>query len=176
MWHSLYCSIHLPKGAALGVESRLPMHWPGRFAVYDVLRMLNKASLVIWGGSSGNLEKLQNNVNWEFVHSRVDQMVKRCLEVPSRITVVREEHFVSPKARPSFSLSSPEFRTDSLRRPCTPGLMRPLSLLCGLRVCCWSHSMSRRNCHTAVQQNQHNLSALSAANFWVYAQQASFVA
>jgi len=31
----------------LGVESRLPMRWPGRFAVYDVLRMLNKASLVI---------------------------------------------------------------------------------------------------------------------------------
>ncbi len=51
----------------------------------------------------------------EFVHSLVDQMVKRCLEVPSRITVVREEHFVSPKARPSFPLSSPEFRTDSLR-------------------------------------------------------------
>ncbi len=54
----------------------------------------------------------------EFVHSRVDRLMKRCLEVPSRITVVREEHFVPPKARPSFSLLSPRFRTDSLRCPC----------------------------------------------------------
>jgi len=37
---------HLPKGATLSVESRLPMHWPGRYAVFDALRMLNKASLV----------------------------------------------------------------------------------------------------------------------------------
>ena len=34
-------------------------------------------------------------------------MVNGRLEVPSRITVVREEHFVSPKAQPSFSLLSP---------------------------------------------------------------------
>ena len=39
----------------------------------------------------------------EFAHSHFDRLMKRCLEVPSRITVVREEHFVSPKARPSFS-------------------------------------------------------------------------
>ncbi len=49
-------------------------------------------------------------------------MVKRRLEVPSRITVVREEHFVSPKARPSFSLLSPDFHTDSLRFPREPNL------------------------------------------------------
>ena len=58
----------------------------------------------------------------EFAYSHVDQMVKRCLEVPFCITVVREEHFVSPKARPSLSLSSPEFRTDSLRRLCSANL------------------------------------------------------
>ncbi len=46
-------------------------------------------------------------------------------------------------------------------------LMRPLSLVCGLSVCCWSHSMSRRHCHTAVHQSQHNFSALSVA--WGFA-------
>ncbi len=54
----------------------------------------------------------------ELLHSHFDQMVKGRLEVPSRITVVRERDFVSPKARPSFSLLSPRFRTDSLRCSC----------------------------------------------------------
>ena len=33
--------------------------------------------------------------------------------------------------------------------------MQILSLLCGLKVCCEPHSIFRRHCHTAVQQNQH---------------------
>ena len=41
--------------------------------------------------------------------------------------------------------------------------MRPLSLVCGLRVCCWSHSISGRQCFAAAAQAQHNLSALSVA-------------
>ena len=32
-----------------------------------------------------------------------------------------------------------------------------LSLVCGLRVCCWYHSMSRRNWHIPVEQDKHSL-------------------
>ncbi len=50
-------------------------------------------------------------------------MVKRGLEVPSRITVVPQRDFVSPQTRPSFSLLFPEFPTDSLRFPCEGNLL-----------------------------------------------------
>jgi len=41
--------------------------------------------------------------------------------------------------------------------------MQPLSLICGWRGCYCSHSIFRRHWHTAIEPNQHNLSALSGA-------------
>lgn len=38
-----------------------------------------------------------------------------------------------------------------------------LSLLWGLRGCCWAHSIFARPCHIAVGQNQHSLLALLVA-------------
>ena len=51
----------------------------------------------------------------EFLLSRFDQTVKRCLAIPTSITVVPEQHFVSRKTRPKFSLLPPQFQTSSLR-------------------------------------------------------------
>ncbi len=63
--------------------------------------------------------------------------------------------------------------------------MQPLSLVCGLRVCCWSHSIFRRHWHTPVEQDQHSLSALfvawgrfslpaSSQTFWPYSVLSAF--
>ena len=80
------CAVHVgkensPQGAQVSIESRLPMHWPGRYALSDALRMLNNASVLLSRSACSRCDMLRSLCRSLWRESR--ETAKQCQILPT---------------------------------------------------------------------------------------------